>query len=106
MRKAFFIFFFTGLFFTIRVNAQHPDSVQLKQPSDATLEKKDSVYTGKYNDQAARDSIEKRDEEKLSPGNIILSDSAWCRSGVQQEILESSHNLRRPGDFSLCFFLQ
>ena len=60
MRKAFFIFFFTGLFFSLRVNAQQPDSVQAKQPSDAVLEKDDSIYTGKYNSQAARDSIEKR----------------------------------------------
>lgn len=60
MRQAFFIFFFTGLLFTLRLNAQHPDSTQVKQLSDSVLEKKDSVYTGKYNSQAARDSIEKR----------------------------------------------
>src|SRR5450631_3063372 len=60
MRKAIFIFFFTSLFFAIRLNAQHPDSAQVKQPADSVLEKKDSIYTGKYNNQAARDSIEKR----------------------------------------------
>jgi hypothetical protein len=60
MRKVFFIFFFTGLLFHFRVNAQHPDSVQAKQPSDAVLEKKDSIYTGKNTTQAAKDSIEKR----------------------------------------------
>ena len=60
MRKTIFIFFFTSLLLTLRVNAQHPDSVRVKQPSDSVLEKKDSIYTGKYNDQAARDSIEKR----------------------------------------------
>jgi Family of unknown function (DUF5683) len=60
MRKAIFIFFFSSLLFALRVNAQHPDSMQIKQPADSVLEKKDSVYTGKYNDQAARDSIEKR----------------------------------------------
>jgi hypothetical protein len=60
MRKAIFVFFFTSLLFVVRVNAQHPDSVQAKQINDSVLEKKDSVYTGKYNNQAARDSIEKR----------------------------------------------
>ena len=60
MSKAFFIFFFTGLFFSFRVNAQQKDSAQVKQAADSVLEKKDSVYTGKYNSQAARDSIEKR----------------------------------------------
>lgn len=60
MRKVIFVFFFTSLLFAIRVNAQHPDSVRAKQPNDSVLEKKDSIYTGKYNDQAARDSIEKR----------------------------------------------
>jgi hypothetical protein len=60
MRKAIFIFFFTSLLFALRVNAQHPDSTQIKQPTDSVLEKKDSIYTGQYNDKAARDSIEKR----------------------------------------------
>jgi hypothetical protein len=60
MRKVFFIFFFTGLLFHLRLNAQHPDSMQVKQPSDSVLEKKDSIYTGKNTTQAARDSIEKR----------------------------------------------
>jgi len=58
--RLFFIFFFTGLFFTLQVNAQHPDSTQVKQLPDSVLEKKDSAYTGKYNTQAVRDSIEKR----------------------------------------------
>jgi hypothetical protein len=60
MRQVFFIFFFTGLLLSLRVNAQHPDSAQAKQPSDAVLEKKDSMYTGTNTTQAARDSIEKR----------------------------------------------
>jgi hypothetical protein len=58
--RLFFMLFFTGLFFTLQVKAQHPDSTQAKQPSDSVLEKKDSVYTGKYNTKAARDSIDKR----------------------------------------------
>jgi hypothetical protein len=60
MWRVIFIFFFTGLLFTTRVNAQHPDSAQAKQTLDSVLEKKDSIYGGKINNQAARDSIEKR----------------------------------------------
>ena len=60
MRQVFFLFFFTGFLFSLRVNAQHPDSIQVKQPTDSVLEKKDSIYTGKNTTQAARDSIEKR----------------------------------------------
>jgi hypothetical protein len=60
MRRAIFIFFFSSLLFAIRVNAQHPDSAQVKQTPDSVLEKKDSMYIGKNKDQAARDSIEKR----------------------------------------------
>jgi hypothetical protein len=60
MRKAFFIFFFSGLILTIKTSAQQPDSARTKQTTDSVLEKNDSIYTGKNNTQAARDSIEKR----------------------------------------------
>jgi hypothetical protein len=58
--RLFFIFFFAGLLVTLQLNAQHPDSTGTKQIPDSVLEKKDSIYTGKNNTQAARDSIEKR----------------------------------------------
>jgi Family of unknown function (DUF5683) len=58
--RLFSIFFLVGLLMTLRINAQHPDSTGTKQLSDSVLEKKDSIYTGKNKDQAARDSIEKR----------------------------------------------
>jgi hypothetical protein len=60
MRQVFFIFFFAGIFFTLQANAQHTDSVQVKQLSDSVLEKKDSIYSGKHMSQAARDSIAKK----------------------------------------------
>jgi hypothetical protein len=60
MRKAFFIFFFSGLILTLRVNAQQPDSTHIKQTADSVLQKSDSMYTGKNKNQTARDSIEKR----------------------------------------------
>ena len=57
--RLFFIFLFTGLFFTLQVNAQHPDSTQARQVSDSVLEKKDSIYTGKNNSQNTRDSLDR-----------------------------------------------
>jgi len=47
MRQVFFTVFFAGIFFTIRVNAQQKDSVQVKQLSDSALEKHDNIYKGK-----------------------------------------------------------
>jgi hypothetical protein len=44
----------------MRSNAQQPDSAHIKQTADSVLQKSDSMYTGKNNTQAARDSIEKR----------------------------------------------
>jgi hypothetical protein len=60
MRQVFFIFFFAGIFFTLQVSAQQKDTIPAKQLSDSTLEKNDSIYSGKKMSQAARDSIEKR----------------------------------------------
>ena len=60
MLRFIFIFFFTTLLFANLVNAQHPDSAQLKQMPDSVLEKNDSIYGSKTTSQAARDSIEKR----------------------------------------------
>jgi hypothetical protein len=60
MRKAFFIFFLSGLFLVFRANAQQPDSARLRKTTDSVLQKSDSIYAGKNNNQAARDSIERR----------------------------------------------
>jgi Family of unknown function (DUF5683) len=47
MRQAFFIFFFTGIFFTVTSNAQQTDTVHVKQLSDSALENSDKRYSGK-----------------------------------------------------------
>ena len=47
MRQAFFIFFFTGILFTLRLRAQQKDTVLPKPLSDSALEKEDTVYRGK-----------------------------------------------------------
>ncbi len=60
MRKAFLFFFFTGLFFTVQVHAQHTDTLIVKPFSDSILEKNDNQYSGKKMSQAERDSIDKR----------------------------------------------
>ncbi len=76
MRQVFFIFFFAGLFFTLKVNGQQKDSIPVKRVSDPALEKKDSIpvkqlsdsalekddsiYVGKKMSQAQKDSIAKK----------------------------------------------
>src|SRR5580700_312713 len=60
MRQAFFIFFFTGLFLSPRIHAQHTDTLIVNPQSDSILEKKDNQYSGKKMSQAERDSIDKR----------------------------------------------
>jgi hypothetical protein len=60
MRQAFFILFFTGLFLTHKVHAQHTDTLIVNPQSDSILEKKDNQYSGKKMSQAERDSIDKR----------------------------------------------
>jgi hypothetical protein len=47
MRQVFSIFFFAGIFFTIRGSAQQKDTVLGKQLSDSALEKEDIIYKGK-----------------------------------------------------------
>jgi Family of unknown function (DUF5683) len=60
MRQAFFIFFFTGFFLSIRVHAQHTDTLIVNPQTDSILEKKDNQYSGKKMSQAERDSIDKK----------------------------------------------
>jgi Family of unknown function (DUF5683) len=60
MRQVFFIFFIACLLFSIRVNAQHTDTLIVNPQSDSILEKKDNQYSGKKMSQAERDSIDKR----------------------------------------------
>ncbi|HTB24327.1 MAG TPA: DUF5683 domain-containing protein [Puia sp.] len=60
MRQAFFIFFFTGLFLSSRIHAQHTDTLIVNPQTDSILEKKDNQYSGKKMSQAERDSIDKR----------------------------------------------
>jgi Family of unknown function (DUF5683) len=55
--RAFFIFSFAFLFFTLHSNAQQKDSTQAAQISDSALEKKDAIYKGTKS-QATMDSIE------------------------------------------------
>ena len=60
MRQVFFIFFLTGLLFTVTADAQQKDSTQAKQLSDSVLQKKDQIYVGPAMTQAQRDSAEKK----------------------------------------------
>ncbi len=60
MRHVFFIFFIACLLFSIRVNAQHTDTLIVNPQADSILEKKDNQYSGKKMSQAERDSIDKR----------------------------------------------
>jgi hypothetical protein len=55
--RAFFIFFFVFLFFSLHTNAQQKDSTQAAPVSDSALEKRDSIYKGNKS-QATMDSIE------------------------------------------------
>ena len=60
MRQVFFIFFLTGLLFTVTADAQQKDSTQAKQLSDSVLQNKDQIYVGPAMTQAQRDSAEKK----------------------------------------------
>ena len=60
MRQVFFIFFIAFLFISIRVSAQHTDTLVVSPQTDSILEKKDNQYSGKKMTQAERDSIDKR----------------------------------------------
>jgi hypothetical protein len=57
--RAFFIFFFALLFFTLHSNAQQKDSTQPTQLSDSALQKRDAMYKGTKS-KATMDSIELR----------------------------------------------
>ena len=60
MRQVFFIFFLTGLLFTVTADAQQKDSTQAKQLSDSVLQNKDQIYVGPAMTQAQRDSAKKK----------------------------------------------
>ena len=57
--RAFFIFFFAFIFFTLHINAQQKDSAQLSQIPDSVLEKQDAMYRGTKS-QKAIDSIDQK----------------------------------------------
>ncbi len=60
MRQVFFIFFIACLLFSVRVSAQHTDTLLVNPQTDSILEKKDNQYVGKNLTQAQRDSIDKK----------------------------------------------
>jgi hypothetical protein len=71
MRQVFFfIFFFTGLLFTLQTHAQQKDTVPVKQPSDSVLEKQDSIYKGDYTSQRVKDSIYKKQRQSYRRATI------------------------------------
>lgn len=69
MRQAFFVFFFSFLFFTLQSNAQQKDSAQANQLPDSSLEKKDAIYKGNKS-QAALDSIDKKQRQSYRRATI------------------------------------
>jgi hypothetical protein len=69
MRQAFFIFFLTGVFFTLRLSAQQKDSVLQKQLSDSALEKQDNIYKGKKSP-AATDSLEEAQRKRYKKATL------------------------------------
>jgi hypothetical protein len=75
MRQVFFIFFIACLLFSIRVSAQHTDTLIVNPQTDSILEKKDNQYAGKNLTQAQRDSIDKKlhdDPKKATLYSAIL----------------------------------
>jgi hypothetical protein len=64
MRQAFFIFFFAGILIALHTHAQQKDSIQVKQLSDSSLEKKDAIYKGDKTPQAVKDSIDKKQRQR------------------------------------------
>src|SRR6195952_118732 len=58
MRRVFFVVFFIGILI-MQAGAQQKDTIKVKPPSDATLEKDDSVYKG-HSTKSARDSLDEK----------------------------------------------
>jgi Family of unknown function (DUF5683) len=67
--RAFFIFFFAFILFTLHLNAQQKDSAQLSQTSDSVLEKKDAMYKGTKS-QMAIDSIDQKQRKSYRRATI------------------------------------
>jgi|SRR5450432_230062 hypothetical protein len=67
--RAFFIFFFAFVLFTLHINAQQKDSTQLSQISDSVLEKKDAMYKGTKS-QKAIDSIDQKQRKSYRRATI------------------------------------
>src|SRR5450755_3332117 len=69
MRQAFFIFFFAGIFFTIRGSAQQKDTILVKQLSDSALEKEDNIYKGKKSP-TSTDSLQEAQRKRYRRATI------------------------------------
>jgi Family of unknown function (DUF5683) len=67
--RAFFIFFFPFILFTLHINAQQKDSAQVTQVPDSVLEKKDAIYKGTRS-QRAIDSIDLRQRKSYRRATI------------------------------------
>jgi hypothetical protein len=67
--RAFFIFFFACIFYSLQSNAQQKDSLPATQIPDSTLEKSDAIYKGTKSQQVL-DSIELRQQKSYRKATL------------------------------------
>ena len=67
--RAFFIFFFACIFFSLHSNAQQKDSLPETQIADSTLEKRDAIYKGTKSQQVL-DSIELKQQKSYRKATL------------------------------------